>query len=367
VKQAMKQSSSSRIRGFSLIELMVSIVIGMIAILVVMQVFALSESSRRTTTGSDDAQNAGSIAMVLLQRDMKQAGYGLSSATTAGAAPRLLGCTLTVPAPANWSISSLAPVTINHPSIPAGDTNTDTLLIIYGSSNGSPDGDLVNVQPAQGTYTVSTPTSFQVSDRLIAAVQPRPVNCTLTMESAATVTVPPDPPQVTVPIGVPNMSNGALFNLGQSPRVLVYAVRDGNLTVCDGMVNNCGDLSKVANQAVWVPVADNVVSLRAQYGRDTTAPDMDGVVDDYAGAPAANTACGWVRVSAVRYALVTRSGQYEKVAVTGVTAPAPTWAGSAAKPLDLSLRPQWQNYRYRTFETTIPMRNIAWQGKVVGC
>jgi type IV pilus assembly protein PilW len=51
------------------------------------------------------------------------------------------------------------------------------------------------------------------------------------------------------------------------------------------------------------------------------------------------------------------------------TTAAPTWSGTAlgAAPfgfqvsLNLSADPNWQCYRYKTFETTIPLRNWIWK------
>ena len=48
--------------GFSLVEIMVALVIGMLGIIVMMQVFAMFEAQKRTTTGGDDAISSGSIA-----------------------------------------------------------------------------------------------------------------------------------------------------------------------------------------------------------------------------------------------------------------------------------------------------------------
>ena len=155
------------------------------------------------------------------------------------------------------------------------------------------------------------------------------------------------------------MTNGVLFNLGTAPQVLAYAIRNGNLTLCDYMVNDCGNAANTGNTAIWVPIANNIVSLKAQYGRDTmngltpTNTAMDGVVDWYDRATplgpsstpvnAQGTArpsppmsggmagptyqCAFARISAVRVAVVARNANYEKTAVTTV---APTWAGSVA-------------------------------------
>jgi type IV pilus assembly protein PilW len=45
--------------GFGLVELMVAIVVGMLAILVIYQTFAVSEGYRRNTVGASDAQQGG--------------------------------------------------------------------------------------------------------------------------------------------------------------------------------------------------------------------------------------------------------------------------------------------------------------------
>ena len=199
--------------------------------------------------------------------------------------------------------------------------------------------------------------------RRVAAPQTRASPCALSLDRATAVVSP----NVTVAAGVASMANGTLFNLGQRLSIRAYAVRGGNLTVCDFMANNCFDNSAgvVGNPVVWVPVANNIVSLRAEYGSDTTAP-MDGVVDVY-NQTTPTTACGWVKTPAIRVALVARSGQFEKDEVTSA---APTWAGTASAtsvPIDLSANASWKNYRYKVFETTIPIRNVAWMGVITGC
>ena len=197
-------------------------------------------------------------------------------------------------------------------------------------------------------------------------------------------------PTLTITPGVTaSVTPGLLFNLGRAVSIHVYAVRNSNLTVCDYMVNDCGNAGNVAplNPTVWVPIAGNIVSLRAQYGQDITNNQpsllsantglMDGIVDIYSQTSPANTgaskdACDWLRTPAIRLALVARNTQFEK---TVVTAAAPLWdgstaannnpvwtgstAGASANPIDLSLYPKWQNYRYKVFQTTLPIRNIT--------
>ena len=63
--------------GFSLVELMVGLVIGLLATLAIMQVFGAFEEQKRSTSGTADAQTNGSVALYNLQRDVRLAGFGL--------------------------------------------------------------------------------------------------------------------------------------------------------------------------------------------------------------------------------------------------------------------------------------------------
>ncbi|TRZ66630.1 MAG: hypothetical protein D4S02_06525 [Rhodocyclaceae bacterium] len=381
--------------GFSLVEIMVGMVIGMLGIIVMMQVFALAEGQKRATTGGGDAQNNGAIALYGVQRDIRQAGWGNSEM-------KIIGCDVLLPATRNAAappavtLNPMAPVTINHPGIPAGDLNTDTLLVVYGNTNGTPQGDgFVAANATANIFQIQTPTSFLVNDWVIAIARTRPVQPTscgtildrVTCVGIACAAAVPSASNVGVATGaaVNTLLGGApsstLYNLGQAPRILAYAIRGGNLTLCDYMASDCGAAGNTGNSTVWVPIASNIVSLRAQYGRDTTilpAPatvTMDGIVDIYDQtspdlqtannvAPSPTTACGWSRISAIRLVLVARSGQYEK---EPVTAASPAWLGTATTPLDLSADANWQNYRYKIFQTVVPVRNIAWLGAQTGC
>jgi len=362
--------SPSPTRGFSLIELLVGLAIGMIGVVIMMQIFSVSEAFKRTTTGGDDAQNNGAISLYGLQRDIRMAGEGSSSFTDNAAstsAYSVVGCNVTLRA--GVTINALGPITINSASVTATkDNNTDTLLIFYGNSNDGPEGDRIDAQPSVDTYhmagflaTGGTP-SFALNDLVIAHPTPRPSPCNLSMTTVTALSA--SDVSVTGGTGVAGMTGGALFNLGNNvagrpPRFVAYRVSGGNLLMCDYMVNNCSSNAS----ANWVTIASNIVSLRAQYGRDTTVGTMDGVVDAFDQTAPANV-CGWVRMRAVRLALTARSAQLEKDVVTTA---APAWAGSAGNAIDLTSDASWQNYRYKVFETVVPLRNVAWLGVQAGC
>ena len=377
---------------------MVALVIGMLGIVVMMQMFAMFEGQKRTTTGGDDAISGGSVALYDLQRDIQRAGWGTS-------AINIIGCNVGGLVAGGGSVP-FVPVTINSTLIPAGDTNTDTLLVVSGNGNGTVEGAQLLATAPVGTtsYTVRAPMDFYDRDttdalpvRVVAGPQTRLAGaCNLT---ATNISAQPTASSVTVSVaaGLATALNAGdrLFLLGDNPVVRAYAIRGGNLTVCDWRVNNCNATANVADASVWVPVANGVVSLRAEYGRDTAAAGMDGILDIWdqtipttATPISTNTgknleACAIARIVSVRLALVARSSQPEKTAdwpalTQHVTTAAPLWAGSdqvaqtvnstEAGNVSITLPdpdpswPTWQDFRYKVFQTVVPLRNITSPG-----
>jgi type IV pilus assembly protein PilW len=352
--------SCRRQAGFSMVEILIGLVIAMIGVAIMMEVLLTSEQRSRTTSSGNEALSSGAVMLHMMQRDLVQAGFGLN-------APRLLsGCTVVMP---TGAAVPLAPVVINPPAalVPAGDPNTDTLLVFYGSDNGQPEGQEIFARFGS-VYGVRSPGSFAVNDYVVAA----PATCTGNLTLARVEATDASGVRVTAL----DPSATALYNMGRTPRVVAYAVRNGSLASCDFMVSDC----RVSNAANWTAVAANVASLRAQYGRDTAPPgSADGAVDTWDQVTPAN-ACGWARATAVRFVLVARSGQFEsQIGPTGqrvcepVTAAPRTWSGSATTPIDLTRNPdgsandEWQCFRYRTFETVAPSRNIVWMREQAAC
>ena len=123
-----------------------------------------------------------------------------------------------------------------------------------------------------------------------------------------------------------------------------------------------------------VPSVAGIVNIQAQYGVSATANSNQ--VTQWVNASgaiwAAPTVANRNRIKAVRIAVVARNAKIEPTTVTAAcsstTAAAPSglcaWEGSVASPapvIDLSQGdPNWRRYRYRVFETIIPLRNMIW-------
>jgi len=82
-----KRPPGRRQAGFSLVDVMVGMLLGLIGTIIIFQVFEQSERVKRTTTGGGDAQQNGIAAVFSLERGLRQAGYGFNASDAASAAP----------------------------------------------------------------------------------------------------------------------------------------------------------------------------------------------------------------------------------------------------------------------------------------
>jgi len=131
-------------------------------------------------------------------------------------------------------------------------------------------------------------------------------------------------------------------------------------------------------QAILIGIAISALIYLRQSAGSAAEAICNPVTNPTWTATAPSTAC-LPFVWAVRVALLARSDQFEKawgVASSGGTAVAPTWAGgsftmanidgtadsySTAPLSNPSKNPNdWRHYRYRVFESIIPLKNVMW-------
>ncbi len=334
--------------GFSLVEIMVGLAIGLITSLIIMQVITVFEGDKRTTSGNTDAQTSGSIALYLIQRRVQMAGYGLPIFSDSSP----LNCsTATFDHDGNAVTANIgiAPVSITDGGTAAGAS--DTITVRYGTAQmGATPLKIVSVDTLNKTLTLNNNLGCQVND---IALLVDGTTCNMSKVTAVTGTT-------FVSLG---SSNGAVPTSGKLACMggwseNTYQVVNGNL------VEN------------GIPVMSNIVNIQAQYGISNSASSPVTAWVDASGATwAAPSVANRNRIKAIRIAVVARNGLLEKDVV--VNAPCNnktagelsglcTWAGNdgstsnASSSIDLTSDPNWQNYRYRVFETTIPLRNVIW-------
>jgi len=339
--------------GFSLPEIMVGMVIGMLGIIIIMQMTSVFEAQKKTTSGGDDAQNGGAIALYTMQRDISQAGYGFGNAN-------LVGNPLVTP---YITIAALTPVVVNPAQLNAvGDAGADTFVVLYGNSNSTTQGAIItNSNPVPYTIIGGTGAS-DGSDAAVgghsflngdwvtvdngsgngATASATHYLYTAAGVSTGSVTVSiPNPKTQAYVAAMPGLQDTAagphpvLYNLGPAPSILAYAVRNGSLSVCDYLIQDCAN-----NAAAWVQLTGGIVNMRVQCTGN----------------------------AALRIALVARNSQRAPDVVTANT---PVWnPGGVSQAVDpapaTSWGSDWNQFRYKTFETIVPIRNAIWAG-VQGC
>ena len=347
--------------GFSLVEIMVGMVIGLLSTIIVMQVFATFEGQKRTTTGGSDAQTNGGVGLYTIERDIRMGGYGFADAT---------GCALA----SSFSGVALAPLVLAPVAIADGAGGLpDSITILSGNkSSWSVPTRVISVHAQAATqFNTNATLGLAQNDLLIAyeTIAGTPT-CTLSqVDNADPVSNP-----IVHAAGSWN-GNSAIFPAaGYSTNALLMNVGSfmSHTYSIDANSNLVfTDYSSATNTNSSQILSPDIVSIQAEYGFDTRAgAQTDTQVDTWSAAMIDADASGTVgdagdinRIYALRFALVARSGLLEKpdpaTGVCNTTTAGPVWAGGT---ISLAADANWQCYRYKTFETIVPLRNAIWGG-----
>jgi type IV pilus assembly protein PilW len=335
--------------GFTLIEIMVGLVIGLIGTLVIMQTFSLFEGQKRTTTGNSDAQVNASIAIYNIQRKVQSAGYGLPifDATVTKNSNPLRCVPLAIDHDTNNATAKvdLFPIAITD----TGAGNPDQITVRYFP--GSQGGLAVNVQSVIGTKLIVDNNLGCTNDDLALVV--KGISCltgkvTTSDADLATYTtvidlVGPDVASMTTGTNVTDFARLTCVGPNNNMNTTTFSIGGNQL-------QNNGN-----------PVIADIVDLQAQYGiAAANSNDITGWVNANSSPWNAPSASDRNRIRAIRVAVLARNGLLEKTDVT--TALPATWVplnGSVAPSFSVS-GADWKRYRYRAYETIIPLRNLAW-------
>jgi len=363
-------------KGFSLVELMVGIVIALLGSLVIEQVFSITEQSKQTTTSGSDAQQNGALAMLLVDKDLRQAGYGMNITACSGACTvsGFMGGTVTINDSGARTVAA-TPFVFAPILIVQGAANApDTIIISYGNAANTsvPEYLQTGMESATSDFNVKSHFGFGLGDVLVIAdtttgtgdvvqysgssgsdsATPRIKHETGSYQLGP-VTQSFRYNDGTLPL---YPSQSLLFNLGQAPVNNSYSIVQDN----SGRSNLVQTNNMVGSQSI---IATDIVDLQAEYGKDT---NDDGAIDLWdtvtpTGANVSSLNEAWKQVRAIRYGLVARSIKRESAC--NVTTTVPVWRpdGTTAKAFNnVSTNSDWQCYRYRVFETTNVLRNMIW-------
>lgn len=377
------QLSMHRRRGFSLVELMVSMAIALVVTLAIFSVLSASEGRKRSTTSVNDINQTGAYLSLVLDKSLRSAGSGFAqrwreafgcrlNATRSGTGV-ILPRVAPLPAPFGsvTGLFRLAPVVIAQGQSLAG---SDVLIVMAGTSGFSESP--LRVLPGSvtsDTLRLDNTLGLNASDLVLIAENGRgcqleEVNTpftgsndqqlpfggtyyTTTGADGSLTAYATSGSAYAIPIGssTSNPPQFALYGVGANNTLFSY------------------DILRTAGGDAVVPMADGVVELRALYGIDS---DGDGKLDtwvdpgtgDYAaaslldGSSAAGTRLR--NILAIRVAMILRTSLSER----GDPVAQPTL--TLFQDLDPALQQirtltaTERQFRHRVVETTIPLRNV---------
>lgn len=368
-------------RGFTLVELMVAMALGLVLTLALTTVMIRHDAGKRALVSANDLSLTSSYVAFALDRDLRSAGSSITQdwrnafgclLRAARSGTQVLPRTSAFPAPFASVPQQvrLAPVLIHAA---AGTGGSDVLAVATGAAGR---GEVpIRVQPASVTSSdlrVTSTVGLRAGDLVLMAEDG--VGCLVQ--------------QVTTPFtggadqalsfgGVYAASEVdslqlASFGLGSTAFMSVLGNPTGSppmlqlIGIGDNATLMSFDLLQLDGSDAAVPLVDGIADLRALYGVDS---DGDGLVDewvaptetDYTAAALTDGSLAarerLMRIMAVRIGMVLRSDRIERDEVAPASLSLFSDLASTlhyTHTIDASLRHQ----RFRTLEFTVPLRNV---------
>jgi type IV pilus assembly protein PilW len=381
---------------------MVGLVIGLIAVLVIYQVYNVAEGFKRNTTAAGEAQIAGLFSSFVMGMEISNGGNAMAVSAT-----DLAACANT----ANIA-TSFRPIPVLITSGGAAGT-PDSFVVTYSVSTTLSTPSMFNFDAnADDPYEVQSPNGFHVGDLIVAIANPGAVGTDCPTSVVTAVTAPalrvPQPLINDVPTNVANVTVthsatgsaaalrgdgrpglSTLFNMGPCNKVqkvrydvdvVKGVLRATPLLDMSADATKCG---KPLDPPVPNPLASNIVNMKVEYGIDADG-DPQGLLDTWVEASAA----GWDpatvlgapvtqinKIKAIRIGLIIQSEQFDKNladytggdyvagAYNWVLFDCPAHDNTCPGRLTGSIPQQPSpkgNWRFRKYETVIPLRNEIW-------
>jgi type IV pilus assembly protein PilW len=375
-----------RSSGFSLIELLVAMAIGLVVTIAITSVMVSFGNSKRTGTALNDANQSATYSGFVLDRYLRNAGSGFAQRSD-----EAFGCVINAtenglvrlpraddyPAPFNGIPAAsrprrLIPVLIEQGAAGAGG---DVLTVMAGTSGMGEWPQAVTAGTVTGTsLQLGNTLSWSGGDMLLLADPTVPAGCLLGQVSTGfagslTGQLPLSGSYfaATGPtVGLVNFGAGndtlaiQLGNAAGNPPQLQMFAADANARL------QSFDLLRGGVDGL-IPLADGVIEIRAIYGTTLTANvnrTRDGWADPgvtpftagelTSGSPAA--VINLKRIVAVRFGLILRSSLRERdpIEQPGTVTLFSGLPGQRIR----TFTPEEMHFRYRTVEMTVPLRNM---------
>ena len=357
-------------RGFTLIELMIGLALGLIASLAIFSTISTFETQRRATGSGADMQQSGLFSLYSIEQDVRLAGFGLIDASVK---PGSLPCTRLQP-----NNLDIAPVTITD-----GGTGADSIALhrldsdIGGMVTGNQAAMLtsaLSANPTLGNITVDTTKALHTNDYLLV-----PGLNAGTSHDCSLIQATSLPTVAAAPSTGPTASIIDLGNTAPAFIAQTYSIDAAfDLVQSSSQLDSSNTSSPVWGTATANPLASNIVNLQAQYGvSDPGNPGAGLCWTDATGTSAcpvtvtattsATPGADWSappaldikRIQAIRVAVVARSADIVS-SCTATTAPVSYATLMAKSPVGVDNWGWGSCYRYKIYQTIIPIRNVIW-------
>lgn len=345
-------------QGQGLTQLMVGITLGLIVTLSAVKLFSLFQAQRTANGTRVHVQLGASQALAALTRDLRIAGHGLNLRS-------LLGCTI---APAAGSTPTAPTLALWPVLLEDGQAGTpDRLsLISAGTAQSLPPARLIRpLEVNDNTAWLNSTLGLAAGDLLVLQSTGSATCALLKVQ-----TVQPDGYRVShqwlsahaatmiFPVDSRLIALGTL----RHHRYSVSADHQLHIEVYDPA------------QRTWQSdvVGDDIVSLQVQIGYDARpGPQLTPQVTRWSSVPLdadgdgqAGTHADLLRMLAVRLAIVARARAVPDEACTPT---APVWRAADDStgqlrdlPISVPAITDGRCYRYRVFQTELPLRNLLW-------
>ncbi|MDR0770388.1 MAG: PilW family protein [Burkholderiales bacterium] len=369
-------------RGFSLVELMVGVTVGLLAVYATYRIYENVERNYRAVETVNEAQMAGLYATFVLSHELGNAGSGVMSNYGV-----LRACTTVPTFPTNEAGSPPFPLYPLPVAIIPDVVNTlvDDVFVFYGTGNFTDKPISVSAVTPPNVFSLRAPLGLAQGSVLVAPSST--IDCAAFV--AANVTNAGDG-IVNITVGTNQLLDGvvhagdSLIDLGGVARRRFYV--DNNET----LQMEVWEVNASAGHNNWkiarvVPIASNVVAFKAQYGISDDDSDVitrwmtpDGAT--LAAIIGATPALPAENIKAIRFGLIVRAAEpdielrndtgtdvikeefFFQDCSVGMTCD--NQPGGMRIDLLVSEAGQAYGWRYRKYETTTPLLNTVWNWRM---
>ncbi|MGE0801502.1 MAG: PilW family protein [Lautropia sp.] len=372
-------SLPSRVRGIALLEAIIGLTLGLIALLVIVQSFASVERFTRAGAGQAEAQQRGATTSWRLLRELRMAGAGL------GHAPAAWGCTLNVwrdgiqllPRAGQWPAPfANLPQTLLLTPIAASDDSgpNDSDQLLFASGRGAAGVTPVTTSVISASQVQATSsTGYRAGDLLLLTDATTVGGCQVGEVDAGYIALPGVAAPQAIPTGaisarynaptgftgLPQPGDYLMLNLGSTPSLQMLGVNDDReLVLLDALGMMTG--------AEPVVLAQNVRQFQVLYGLDDGVGGVanDNVIDRWVapnGAWAFGTlhsaATPALQVKAIRLAIVVQTDTPQ-----GRDGPASLTLFEDLPPalqVTVPLAAAERGFQFQVYDSVIALRNEA--------